>query len=325
MSRYRNFVFTLNNPAVNCADAETLIAKLKEVCSFFIIGDEVGAQGTPHWQGYCELKTQTSCTVVNKWAKWHTETRRGTSKQARDYCAKEKILHEFGIMSAPGKRNDIAALKELALKEGLARVAEEATSMQQFKLCEVYMNYKSPPRDQSVEPDVTYITGPSGCGKSRLAYELLKGKQFYVKDETQWWTGYNGEEYVIMDDFRCSWMTHNMFIRLLDRYPMRVKVHGGLVQLRATHWILTSVIPPDQLYANVPEEPAAQVQRRIRKIITLPLAPEGPTDALSTHYSGVGVIVDPNPSEQDPDDNIGDLIYEDKDPIYAHIEWPPEG
>lgn len=170
-------------------------------------------------------------------------------------------------------------------------------------------------RNPETETEVTFITGPSGCGKSRLAFEMLKGKQYYVKDEGPWWTGYNGEDYVLLDDFRSSWMTHNQFIKLIDRYPMRVRVHGGLTEMRATKFIITSVFPLECLYACVPGEPKAQISRRVKKIITLdspgdvnPRASEAAC-IESTKCSEVGVILSPTSSEYEYGSdvtNIGD-------------------
>lgn len=313
--RYRAICWTLNNPDDDERGIK-LLEMLYKHCSYFVYGKEVApTTKTPHWQGYCELEKQMAAEAVNKWGKWHVEPRRGSAEKAIAYCKKEGDFVEFGNPKKQGKRNDIIELKELAMTKGLAAVAEAADSLQQFRLCEIYLNYHAPARDPNVEPNVTYITGPSGCGKSRLAYDILSDKNYYVKDETPWWTGYNGEEWVIMDDFRDSWMTHNMFIRLIDRYPMRVKIHGGLTQLRATNWILTSVIPPDRLYAHVPDEPRAQISRRIQKIITLAGGTAArPEDGITIGYSEVGVILSPTSSEPEfeYEDNIGEPTYNDE-------------
>lgn len=280
-------------------------------CSYAIIGCETGESGTYHWQGYGELSKQLAFTTVAKAAKWHIEKRRGNAKQARDYCKKDGVWVEHGKMSEQGRRTDIEDLKKLAREEGLAAVADACLSWSQYKLCEVYMNYQGCARNPDEEVSVIYITGESGAGKSKLAYEMLNGKAFYVKDETQWWTGYNGEKYVLMDDFRDSWMTHNQFIKLTDRYPHRVKVHGNIVQMRATTFVITSVIPPDQLYAHCSDEPRMQVSRRITKIIQVCAPPPASAAASSesTQYSEVGVILGPTSSEQNVCTELNDEDY----------------
>jgi len=279
MPRYRNFCFTLNNPADHNGDA--LLAILADVCSYYVIGQEVGASGTPHWQGYAELKKQTSTSVVHSWSAWHCEARRAPkASDAANYCKKDgNILIEAGVMSAPGKRTDIDDLHHIAIKEGMGAVSDAATSMQQFRLIETWMHYHGPKRNPDIDPEVIYIWGPSGAGKSRAAFELASIGRYYIKDEGPWWTGYDGESTVVMDDFRDSWMKLTEFIKLVDRYPMQVKVHGNLTQLRATRWILTSVHPPESLYQGTAGEPRAQVARRITKIIHI-AGPISSADAI---------------------------------------------
>jgi len=59
------------------------------LCSGWIVGKEVGEQGTPHLQGYLELK------VKGRWSEFklpktlHWEKRKGTREQNVEYCAKE--------------------------------------------------------------------------------------------------------------------------------------------------------------------------------------------------------------------------------------------
>lgn len=313
--RVRNICFTLNHPVRN--GGLKLWHDLESISSYYVIGYERGKNGTDHWQGYAELVNQMAFEKVCRMGSWHIEMRKGTAKQAANYCKKDGEYVEWGVISNQGGRTDIVALKELTLTHGLAEVAKQATSYQEYRLAEIYYNYHAPPRDPMKETEVIFITGPSGAGKSKLAYEMLKDKSYYVKDEGPWWTGYNGEPWVLLDDFRSSWMTHNQFIKLLDRYPMRVRVHGGLTEMRATGFIITSCLPLESLYSSTPDEPRAQILRRVKKIITvaLPEVDRPPASAAANfsedgiEYSEVGVILHPTSSEhQNADDitNVGD-------------------
>lgn len=324
MSRFRNICFTLNNPSKH--NGIDLWHKLAKECSYYVIGFEIGKKcGTPHWQGYAELKTQTLATVVLRWCDgWHVERRKKKAIDAAGYCKKDGKYVEEGTISKQGERTDIAYIREVAMTEGLKKVSEICDNMQQYRLAEVYLNFHAKPRDPNVPIEVIYITGHSGSGKSRLAYQMLEGKSYYVKDEGPWWTGYNGEEYVLLDDFRDSWMTHNQFIKLCDRYPMRVRVHGGLTEMRARVLIFTSLLPLASLYARAADEPRAQILRRVTKLIDLDA--EGVTspqtsvevnDSEVTEYSEVGVILGPTSCEQ----NVGERV-DDGDWLWGDVTPP---
>ncbi len=87
MSQYRNYVFTLNNyTTVQVEIIKTLKVK------YLIFGYEVGSNGTPHLQGYVELMKRKTLKSIKKFmgCNPHIEKRKGTAKQAIDYCMKEK-------------------------------------------------------------------------------------------------------------------------------------------------------------------------------------------------------------------------------------------
>jgi len=311
MSRLRNICFTLNNPSKH--NGLDLWHKLANECSYYVIGYEIGEQGTHHWQGYAELNKQTSRALVLRWCEgWHIEPRKAKSaKKAADYCKKDGKYVEEGTISKAGERTDISLIKQIALEEGLKGVLGVCENYQQFKLAEVYLNFNAKGRNPDEPIEVIYITGASGSGKSRLAYSMLKGKQYYVKDEGPWWTGYNGEPWVLLDDFRDNWMTHNQFIKLCDRYPMKVRVHGSLTEMKATGIIITSLLPLTSLYARVPEEPRTQILRRVTKLIDLDaegvtIPPSIASDAAVQDCSEVGVILGPTTCER----NVGWTIDE---------------
>lgn len=109
-SRGKAWCFTLNNPT--SAEVELLHATAElAVCSYMILGNEVGESGTPHIQGYVEFTQRKTLGRVKDLLgrRTHVEPRRGTGQQAAAYCRKDGDYREFG--SAPtggqGTRNDI--------------------------------------------------------------------------------------------------------------------------------------------------------------------------------------------------------------------------
>lgn len=82
------FVFTLNNPGDQPLEFDPNIVKYA-VWQL----EEGNNTGTPHYQGYVELVRKRALSRLHQLipclARAHIESRRGTAKQARDYCMKE--------------------------------------------------------------------------------------------------------------------------------------------------------------------------------------------------------------------------------------------
>lgn len=82
----RRWCFTLNNWTEEELTTITTYLKNKK----YIIGKEVGAEGTPHLQGYFSNKTAVTLkTLKNINTRWHLEKARGNEKQNFEYCSKE--------------------------------------------------------------------------------------------------------------------------------------------------------------------------------------------------------------------------------------------
>jgi len=105
--RSNRICFTLNNyTEEECLQLETLLNSLLKNIEYCIIGKEVGANGTPHLQGFIHfhhsfLKARDG--TLSKWrslipalSRAHMESAFGTDEQSRDYCAKENVFLELG-------------------------------------------------------------------------------------------------------------------------------------------------------------------------------------------------------------------------------------
>ena len=87
--------FTLNNYTEN--EVGALVQRFSDLSDkyYFIVGKEVGAQGTPHLQGYIEKKTgrfrPLPCFEVKRDGvnAMHFERAKGSRKQNYKYCSKE--------------------------------------------------------------------------------------------------------------------------------------------------------------------------------------------------------------------------------------------
>lgn len=86
--RSRRWVFTLNN--WSSVEHNTLTQYFKENCVWWIIGKEIGDNGTPHLQGYFDFKNAKSMKTLKKInSRLHLEKAKGTIEENRIYCSKQ--------------------------------------------------------------------------------------------------------------------------------------------------------------------------------------------------------------------------------------------
>lgn len=95
----------------------------------------------------------------------------------------------------------------------------------------------TPPRQLSTPPNVIVICGSTGTGKSHWA--LMEHPNAYWKEKNEWWDGYTNQETIIIDEFY-GWLAFDLILRICDKYPLKVEVKGGMVQLLANTIIFTS-------------------------------------------------------------------------------------
>lgn len=104
-SRHRAYTFTLNN-WVEAEDAAIKAMPHK----YMVYGQEIGANGTPHLQGYFVFPHPISFhSALAKFpSRTHLEVAHGTSAQNDKYCEKEgRVIYKSGTPPDSGKRNDL--------------------------------------------------------------------------------------------------------------------------------------------------------------------------------------------------------------------------
>lgn len=253
------FCFTINN-----YDDSDIEAVRNMDCQYVIFGYEVGKSGTPHLQGYMELKKKKRFTTLKKLLpRANLGARWGTQEQASEYCKKEGKFEERGTLKKQGKRNDLCCVRQCAMDEGMRGVTR-IYNLQQIQVAEKFLTYND--EERNWKPKVIWIWGPTGVGKSRMAREIAGSEDIFTKNTaTKWWSGYDGHEAVIIDDFRSSWWDLTYMLGLLDRYPFAVEIKGGQRQMLATTMVVTSAFPPEDCYAGTGEA----VQQLTRRIDTI--------------------------------------------------------
>ncbi len=129
--KMRSICFTLNN----YTDGDLVAIQASDLYKYGIVGKEVGESGTPHLQGYLQLKKQTRAKATQKalsalcaGTPWLVPAK-GDAKANRIYCSKDGDFVEWGEATTKGKRMDLVAMKD-AIYDGAdwETLANEHTS-----------------------------------------------------------------------------------------------------------------------------------------------------------------------------------------------------
>lgn len=238
---------------------------------FLMYSYEVGESGTPHLQGYFETEKRVVLSTLKLqpgMTRMHLEIAKGTLEQNREYITKAgPIAFESGTPMRQGKRSDLMRIKE-AIDEGasMREVAE-----QHFSQWVVYRRsfaaYSQMVHsvNRSWKTKVYVLWGSTGVGKTRFAMDQSIGRTLWIPGDYEWFDGYENHEIVIFDDYRGEY-TVQFLLRLLDRYPMTVKVKGGFVNWAPRKIYITSNVPPSAWYVNADQQTKDALLRRVDNI-----------------------------------------------------------
>jgi len=202
----------------------------------------------------------------------------GSLKQNHTYCSKEDKLIEFGDKPKQGSRGD--------LKEVVDRVMAGEQSVDDICM-EDPAFYHEFGRTLSKAEDIAlrkrfrtemtegiWYWGPTGVGKSHRSFEGFKPETHYVKPlEDEWWDGYTGQETVILNDFRAQ-LKFGEMLNIVDKWPHSVRRRNREpAPFMAKRVIVTSSMPPWEVYATVctVHESIEQLKRRFT-IVHCPMA-----------------------------------------------------
>lgn len=262
--RGRGWVFTLNNYTnQECEEIKSWD------CRCIVAGLETGEKGTPHVQGavyFHSLKSLRTLKKLQPRAHWLKMC--GTWKQASDYARKDgDILIDEGEPPEQGKRTDVLHLKEKIDEGGTIEDCYELdfTAMTRVhKSIKEYQDIKRRRLHRTWMTEGVWFWGETGVGKSHKAFENYNPDTTYVwKSDNGWWDAYDGQEVVIMNDFRAD-IKYNELLQLVDKWPHMVSRRGREpTPFLAKKVIITSSLPPEEVYHNVNEKDSiAQLKRR---------------------------------------------------------------
>lgn len=180
----------------------------------------------------------------------NVQPRKGTVQQARAYVIKQGNFEEEGeakeYVAGQGGRTDLAKFVEDA------KVCTEhemwnmhPSSMTRYpRAQEKVQALFGPVRDKVTE--MQWIFGPPGCGKT--LYVEQRYPDLYKKDKSQWWTGYTGQEVVLIDELNANRISYDLLLELGNGGPLRVQTKGGYVQFLARLVVIVSNVLPSVVY-----------------------------------------------------------------------------
>lgn len=279
-TRSRWFVFTKKGPTDDTFPDEERYHQLIAEGEFLYIcwAEEHGTiKGNCHHQGWAYTKHKKAYTAVARLLRCnHAENMYGTPLDSDDYCSKEGVLKHAGKRPSQGKRTDLEEYAD-EIKSGLS---VNEILMRDPQAFHQYGRTLQALEDACLEglsrssPTIgLWFWGPTGSGKSRTAFHSYTTKSHYVYnvEDKGWWEAYEGQSTVILDDFRGQ-ISYSQLLRLTDRYAMTVPRRGRRpVPFVSKRLIVTSALPPAQVFHNLAEHDSLEQLYRRFKVFEFPV------------------------------------------------------
>lgn len=233
---------------------------------FIVFQLEKGETGTQHIQGYFELRNKKGIRgikLIKGFETCHLQKANGTAQDNITYCSKPegriKGPYRFGSQMRQGVSQSLISLNDMISRK-------EVTSMEEIRktfpheyyhhgrMLQKALNDNQIQRNWKME---TYIfVGTTGVGKSCYAWKKWPEAYNVVyptsKGNKWWWNFYEGQETIIMDEWR-EQMKFDDMLKLLDRYPLTVEGKGTVLKFRSKRIVITTNLDPRTWYSDEPD------------------------------------------------------------------------
>lgn len=291
-TKSRGWCFTINNPTKVVLFPDGL----PECVKYLVYQEECGELGTVHLQGYVLLSRPQRLSYVRKitsrdaegevftvFERAHLTASRGTAEQNKAYCTKDAGRRdgpwELGTLPKQGSRTDLAEAAASLLKDGDIRSIDPAVFLKYASGCLKLAALAPPPMREDLK--VFTLVGGTGLGKSFICHKMFP--DLFVVNMGNcglWWDGYTCQRAIMFEEFKGQVQLQKM-LQILDPYPLRLEIKGGLFPARFTHVLITSNYPPDQWYRNEDGSRDNEMQALARRLdsanpASIPPRPSGP-------------------------------------------------
>lgn len=293
VAQCKNVMFTLNNPDIAEVDySDHSQWPLIDTIAFITFQLERGAEGTLHLQGYMELKQKLRFNTIKQrvplLARAHFEKRRGSQKQAIDYCRKEETRVDgpwtFGVAfnDNRGERKDLHVVKD-AIKAGMTKsqVYDEypdvAARYPRYvdTMCQEYLMSKTVrimevearnefqvvlldmlSEDPHPREILWFYDGTGGAGKTFMSKHLVDTRgAFYTNggragDIT---FAYNGQDVVIFDFVRdaAKYVNYGVIEQLKNGIMFSSKYESSMKRFNVPHVVVfANFLPPQGKFSR---------------------------------------------------------------------------
>lgn len=270
MSGAKNFCFTL-------FDFDLEDTFINYDYEYLIMGRETCPETQKkHLQGFIRFKsTKKFTTLISHFKGVHFEPMATDAFTCIQYCKKENNWKEYGInpTNKQGHRTDLITLRDNMLS---GRTTSEDIIMEKPMLYHQYGRTIEKMEDivmrKKYRTEMTtgiWLYGETGCGKSHAAFSDFTPANYYVLNlgDKGWWEGYKQQHTVIINEFRGQ-IAYGELLDLLDKYPKSVPRRGREpLPFTSKRIIITSSLPPEEVYHNLNINDSLQQLKRRLKII----------------------------------------------------------
>jgi len=210
-------------------------------CRYMCFGRELcPSTGREHWQGFVVFNRTVRIpaakrSIVVGDGECHLETRRGTRREARDYCAKDGEFREWGEL-------ELHSTKEL-FEKSITYIKEHNPMF----YCRYHRGLEKLKADKGAawrNVEVIYLWGDAGVGKTRRVMEM--DDVYKIDPPYKWWDGYEGQSILLIDDYTMGATDRGYLLNLLDGYRMRLETKGGHTWALWTKVYMTSNWEPEK-------------------------------------------------------------------------------